>query len=268
MSSAGMFSGRAAPRMTTRTAYRSAVESVVARMRASADAQLNLAEMAATAGVSRCHFDRLFRAVTSLSPRQFQTALRLHAATRLLLTTDRSVTDVCFDVGYESLGSFVTKFTATFGLPPQRLRQLASAFDQPLARIAPAIQQPPPCPRIIGRVDAPRGVDGIVFVGLFHKRIADEAPAGCAILPRPGPFALASPPDGRYHALAIAVSPSQRAIDILLDDARPRAATTQPVSIWGGAAEVIVLTLRAPEPIDPPVNLILPLLLRFQEMAV
>jgi hypothetical protein len=203
-----------------------------------------------------------------LSPRQFQTALRLHAASRLLLTTDRSVTDVCFDVGYESLGSFVTKFTATFGVPPQRLRQLAAALDQPLSRIAPVVQLPPPHPRISGIVEAPFGIDGIVFVGLFHERIADEAPAGCAILPRPGPFALASPPDGRYHALAIAVRPTQRAIDILLDDGRPRAATSHPVHVRGGTAEEIALLLRAPEPIDPPVNLVLPLLLRLREVPL
>ena len=241
-------------RVTTKRAYRAAVETVIARMRESADAPLNLAEMAETAGVSRSHFDRVFRHVTGLSPRRFQTALRLHAATRLLLTTDRSVTEVCFDVGYESLGSFITKFTATFGVSPQRLRQIADQFDQPLAGVS--LMQGHD---IRGRITA---VDfhGIVFVGLFAERIADESPMSCAILRTPGAFALAAPPDGRYHAMAIGMRPEQRAIDVLLDDALPRAA--RPVHVVNGAAEDISLALRAPDPIDPPVNLTLPLLLR------
>src|SRR4051812_22548039 len=97
-------------------------------MRAHPGVPLHLSDMAMLAGVSRSHFDRLFRSVTALSPRQFQTAIRLHAATRLLLTTARSVIDICFEVGYESLGSFVTKFIDTFGLPPQRLRTSAASL--------------------------------------------------------------------------------------------------------------------------------------------
>lgn len=247
-------------RVRTVRAHRAAVETVIARMRESADAPLNLAEMAEAAGVSRCHFDRVFRIVTGLSPRRFQTALRLHAATRLLLTTERHVTEVCFDVGYESLGSFVTKFTSTFGVSPQRLRQIADHFDQPLARW-------------LAGVTMPRGNDirgriagdfaGIVFVGLFGERIADESPMACAILRTPGAFALAAPPDGSYHAMAIGMRPEQRAIDVLLDDALPRAASARPVHVLHRAvSEEIALALRAPDPIDPPVNLTLPLLLR------
>lgn len=267
MSAAELFGTRPAPRTTTKDAYRSAVESVVARMRASAAAPLNLAEMAATAGVSRCHFDRLFRAVTSLSPRRFQTALRLHAATRLLLTSDRSVTDICYDIGYESLGSFVSKFSATFGVPPQRLRQLATVLDQPVASIL-RNSAPPPNARIRGTVQTTDGGSGILFIGLFRERIPAEAPSACAILSRPGPFAMESPGDGRYFALALDVRPTQRAIDMVLDDALPRGAAAHPVIVRRGTAPDFLVTIRAAEAIDPPVNLLLPLLLlRLREAA-
>lgn len=250
---------RRPPRMATALAYRSAVESVVTRMRADTTAPLNLADMAAVAGVSRYHFDRVFRTVTSLSPRQFQTALRLHAATRLLLTTTRSVTDVCFDVGYESLGSFVTRFTASFGVSPQRLRQVANAFDQPLASWLQRMPAPA-ADGVRGRLDT-NGFRGVTFIGLFRKRLAEEAPAACAIVAETDSFAMAAPPDGRYHALAIGMSPEQRGTDILLDDALPRAACG-PLLVSRGMADDVALTLRRPEPLDPPINLTLPLLLR------
>ena len=262
MSSVEIVPARPMPRVGTARAYRAAVERVVARMRESADAPLNLADMAAAAGVSRCHFDRMFRFVTGLSPRRFQTALRLHAATRLLLTTERAVTEVCFDVGYESLGSFITKFTATFGVSPQRLRQIADRFDQPLARWLEGVRMPRGRD-IRGRIAFPRPFAGIVFVGLFGERIADESPMACAIVRGPGAFGMAAPPDGRYHAMAIAMRPEQRAIDVLLDDTLPRAAAPHPVIVRRGAAsEEIALALRGPEAIDPPVNLTLPLLLQ------
>ena len=254
-----ILTGPRPPRITTARAYRDAVERVVTRMRANTAAPLNLAEMAAVAGVSRCHFDRVFRTVTSLSPRQFQTALRLHAATRLLLTTTRSVTDVCFDVGYESLGSFVTRFTACFGVSPQRLRQVASAFDRPLASW---LQRMPPRAGhgLRGRLET-YGFQGVVFIGLFRKRLPEESPAACAIVMGSDAFAMTPPPDGRYHAMAIGMRPEQRGIEILLDDTLPRAAFG-PVLVRRESAEEFVLTLRRPGPLDPPVNLTLPLLLQ------
>ena len=263
MSTVEITTPRPMPRVRTMRAHRAAVERVVARMRARADAPLNLAEMATAAGVSRCHFDRVFRFVTGLSPRRFQTALRLHTATRLLLTTERAVTDVCFDVGYESLGSFITKFTGTFGVSPQRLRQIADRFDQPLMRWLEGLP--------MQRGDAIRGriafdSAGVAFIGLFGERIADESPMACAIVRESGAFGMSAPPDGRYHALAIAMRPEQRAIDVLLDDALPRAAAPRPILVRRGiASEEIALTLRGPEAIDPPVNLTLPLLLRLWE---
>jgi AraC-like DNA-binding protein len=265
MSTVEITQPRRMPRGRTAHAYRAAVERVVARMRERADAPLNLAEMATAAGVSRCHFDRVFRFVTGLSPRRFQTALRLHAATRLLLTSERTVTEVCLDVGYESLGSFITKFTSTFGVSPQRLRQIADHFDQPLVRWLEG-RRMPRGNDVRGTISFAQDGNVVVFIGLFGERIAEDAPMACAIVRGPGPFAMPAPPDGRYHAMAIGMRPEQRAIDVLLDDALPRGAAPRPVVVHRGAApEELALTLRGPESIDPPVNLTLPLLLRLRE---
>ena len=51
---------------------------------------------------------------------------RLERARNLLVTTQERVTDVCFDVGYNSLGTFTRRFTETFGVSPRRLRSYAT----------------------------------------------------------------------------------------------------------------------------------------------
>lgn len=256
---------RTSTRSSTLVAYESAVETVVARMRARPDAPLNLAEMAAFAGVSRSHFDRLFRNVTGLCPRHFQTALRLRTATRLLLTTDHSVTDICFEIGYESLGSFVTRFTHAFGVSPQRLRQLAPDFHCPLSSLLPPITPPTaPAPARHGVRGTVTGFEGVVFVGLFRRRIAESAPAHCTLV-RGGPFAIDGIGDGAWWTLAAGMHPSRPAIDLMLDDHIARAALRYPLYVMDGRADRdITLEMRGPASVDPPVNLVLPLLLRMR----
>src|ERR1044072_9466305 len=74
--------------------------------------------MARPALCSPFHFNRLFRQRRGLTPSHFLGALRLQAAKRLLLTTSLSVIDVSFEAGYNSLGSFTTRFTQLVGMPP------------------------------------------------------------------------------------------------------------------------------------------------------
>src|SRR5438552_3162102 len=92
-----------------------AVERVIQMMHERLDEPLCLRTLARIAFLSPYHFHRIFRQITGIPPSQFLTALRLQTAKGLLLTTPRSVTDVCFDVGYNSLGSFITRFTQLVG---------------------------------------------------------------------------------------------------------------------------------------------------------
>src|SRR5690242_12380215 len=98
-------------RPSTVAAHHEAVERVIRMMRDHLDEPLTLQEMSKIAYISPCHFNRTFRQITGIPPNQFFYALRLETAKRLLLTTDTSVTDVCFDVGYNSLGTFIRRFT-------------------------------------------------------------------------------------------------------------------------------------------------------------
>jgi AraC-like DNA-binding protein len=76
-----------------------------------------LQHAAREACLSDFHFHRLFRATFGETPHDFLTRLRLDRA-RQLLASGRPVTEVCLDTGYESLGSFSTKFRTHFGLSP------------------------------------------------------------------------------------------------------------------------------------------------------
>lgn len=86
------------------------------------DQSPSLADTAAVAQLSVNHFLRSYKAVFGISPHRYLTECRLQAAMRLLQTTDRSVTDICFAVGFESLGTFSSLFARRFGEPPSQAR--------------------------------------------------------------------------------------------------------------------------------------------------
>ena len=83
---------------------------------------LEVADLAAAAGLSPSHFSRRFRRTFGESPHQYLLTRRLERAAALLRTSDRSVADVCFAVGWGSVGSFTTSFRRMFGLSPLAYR--------------------------------------------------------------------------------------------------------------------------------------------------
>jgi AraC-like DNA-binding protein len=83
---------------------------------------LDVRSVAAVAHISEAHFSRSFRAVFGETPHRYLQRRRVERSMFLLRETDRSVTDICFDVGLSSLGSFVTSFRRAHGLTPQAYR--------------------------------------------------------------------------------------------------------------------------------------------------
>jgi AraC-like DNA-binding protein len=83
---------------------------------------LDVDDLARAAGLSRAHFSREFRRAFGESPYAYLLTRRLERAAALLRTTDRSVADICYSVGLQSLGSFTTSFTRTFGMSPTAYR--------------------------------------------------------------------------------------------------------------------------------------------------
>ncbi len=83
---------------------------------------LTVDELASAAGLSRAHFSREFRRAFGESPHAYLLTRRLERAAAMLRSTDRSITDICLSVGLQSLGSFTTSFTRTYGRPPTSYR--------------------------------------------------------------------------------------------------------------------------------------------------
>ena len=83
---------------------------------------LGVDELARAAGLSRAHFSREFRRAFGESPHAYLLTRRLERAAALLRTTDSTVVEICFAVGLQSLGSFTTSFTRTYGVTPTAYR--------------------------------------------------------------------------------------------------------------------------------------------------
>jgi AraC-like DNA-binding protein len=84
--------------------------------------QLDVDDLARAAGLSRAHFSREFRRAFGEPPHAYLLTRRLERAAALLRSTDRSVADICFSVGLQSVGSFTSSFTRTFGSSPTAYR--------------------------------------------------------------------------------------------------------------------------------------------------
>ena len=89
-------------------------------IRARYDEKVRVDELARAAGMSVTSFHRHFRAVTAMSPLQFQKRIRLHEARRRLLSRDVDAASVSLDVGYESASQFNREYRRLFGDPPGR----------------------------------------------------------------------------------------------------------------------------------------------------
>lgn len=87
------------------------------------DLPLDLAEISKQACLSRYHFLRLFRDTFDLTPHQYLTQRRIEKAKELLRSRRLSVTDVCFEVGFQSLGSFSALFRKWVGDAPINYRR-------------------------------------------------------------------------------------------------------------------------------------------------
>jgi GntR family transcriptional regulator/MocR family aminotransferase len=90
-----------------------------------------LDELADAAGLSRAHLARQFASTFGLPPHQYLVQLRLDHAKRAL-AAGASVTEVCYAVGFESLGSFSASFRRRTGMSPRAWQRAARPFVQGL----------------------------------------------------------------------------------------------------------------------------------------
>lgn len=250
----------------THERHRRAILKVLPFMRERLTEEIDLGRLADVAFMSPYHFVRTFRELTGVSPGRFLGALRVEAAKRLLLDTDESILDICYQVGYSSLGSFSTRFTEMVGLPPGRFRQLGKSFYRDLAALMAVVSScplPAGAPVLEGRVER-QHPDQVVFAGLFDTPIPQGRPLSCAVLLDSGQrdFRLAAPRGGTAFLFAVAMDPDTPPLDILVGGSAVRAvAGSGPLCFDQGPPPPPTLRLHPPDPFNPPMLLALPLLL-------
>jgi AraC family transcriptional regulator len=91
------------------------------------DQEVTLTQMAEVAGVSRFHFAHMFKRSVGTPPHQWLMARRIERAKELLVTTNRSITEIAFDVGYQSQSHFGHVFRRATGVTPRQWRTTAPA---------------------------------------------------------------------------------------------------------------------------------------------
>lgn len=256
-------------REDTLAAHRRAVERVITDARERLCEPISLQDMSRVAYLSTFHFNRVFHQITGLPPAKFISAMRLDEAKRLLLNTHLSITDICFEVGYNSLSTFTRRFTQRVGLGPREFRYLAeritpASVESLCAHYTELTASATLSPSVEGFVDSLNPSGGPIFVGLFPAHIPQSRPAGGALLMSPGAFRIGPVPDGTYHLLAAALPRLADTLGYLLPDS-----ANLSVGAWNGP--VIVRQGRANGPFnislrpmvltDPPLLVSLPFLL-------
>jgi len=93
---------------------------------------LDLTALASEAGVSKYYFLRCFAATYGLTPGAYLTQRRVERAQDLLRATNLTVTEICGLVGYDSLGSFSTRFTSLVGVSPSAYQARYAATGAPM----------------------------------------------------------------------------------------------------------------------------------------
>ncbi|WP_437289806.1 helix-turn-helix transcriptional regulator [Sorangium sp. So ce406] len=114
------------------------------------ESRLSIEEVAREVAISPYHFIRQFEAVFGVTPHQYRIRRRLDLAKQLLAAGHHSVTDVCMEVGFSSLGSFSAQFAQRIGMPPSAYQRRVRALVQVPGRLP--WELVPGCLTLMGRL--------------------------------------------------------------------------------------------------------------------
>lgn len=217
---------------------------------------ISLTDLADAAILSRFYFSRVFRTATGTSPGRFLSAIRIHQAKSLLLDTGMSVTDISYNVGYNSQGTFTSRFSRSVGMTPTQYRDRSGA-----GLLRPIVPTSGAGPAVRGAVAVPYTRTPLhIYVAAFRTPIPEGRPASCDVLEADRRrFTLRGLPDGVWYVRAAAVE------YLNLD---PRPSNRRPLFVSGGPS-IIVRSGRSVETdvtLHPTCVFDLPLLLALPEL--
>ncbi|MCW3818280.1 helix-turn-helix transcriptional regulator [Micromonospora sp. DR5-3] len=182
-----------------------AVKRAVTTMRDNLGQPLTIDDMARSAMFSKFHFTRVFQRVTGISPGRFLSALRLQHAQQLLVSTPLRIADISQRVGYNSVGTFSTRFSRSVGMSPTEYR-LQSGFALQIVAETDESTASPTGGRVQCRIRMPQDDQPrLIFAGLFSERIPQGRPVRCAVLADPEHLELDDVPAGTWYLLAQSV---------------------------------------------------------------
>lgn len=195
-----------------------------------------LEAVAEAAGCGPFSLIRAFRRLTSTTPIRFLTILRLAEAKRLLLMGDARVIEACYEVGYESLGSFNNRFKALVGLTPTELRRKRHLLE------------------IDDRLCAQQ--TGIMQDGFIHAVAVYRAGAAHSdlvwLVPVQGSRSQLME-RGDYEVIYYALPWARDPLDLLLQRRVLRSDILPLAGDWQSTARLNSVSLRPSTPFDPPV---------------
>jgi AraC family transcriptional regulator len=246
----------------TADAYQKIVERVIRHMKQRLAEPLDLDAIAEIAAISKFHFVRVFDELTGTTPHHFLACLRMQQAKELLLRSDLTITEVCMEVGYASLGSFSKTFSFLVGVSPQQFRAMpkrldAMQFAATVFRFL-ASKRKEKGPQIEGIIEGPSRPRGFTFVGAFTRGVPQGVPDSGTVLLTRGKFRVKRPDAREFHLMAVLVPFTAKLTDMV---------TTLPVGLVASLRIQDFDPERSPKPClrlrplratDPPILLALP----------
>lgn len=251
-------------RTDTTEAYQTSVERAIRHMREHLAEPLDLDDIARVAAMSKFHLVRVFDEITGTTPHHFLACLRMQQAKERLLDSGVSITDVCLEVGYSSLGTFSTTFSNLVGLSPQEFRAMpkrltAKQFATAIWRYL-AARRKISGPRLEGVVEGPSRPRGFIFVGTFTRGVPMGVPASGTVMVTRGKFCIERPTVPEFHLMAALVPLSASLTDMVANIPITLVASLRVMDNKLGQSINPRLRLRPLRPTDPPIVMALPAL--------
>lgn len=224
---------------------------------------LSLTRLAKHVQASPHHLSHVFTQVVGMNIKRFHQLVRLANAKAILAETTLSITKVALECGYDSLGSFTTMFKSAVGLTPSDFRKClhlvdTDAFTMP--SYVPAAVIDDSLVRIAIGVRVENQFSGHVFLAIC--RLSDGSIMNCAAFPY-APHGVLAIQVCRNEAIAIlaAAYPSGSEFRQAVVAEPPFRGRSKPIEACGATAKPLVLNLRTPALVDPPLVAALPLIL-------